>query len=403
MAAHQAPGNLMTLLPFLSNAGLAARFQHIFRPRDIFLHDGSTLRRVRLGVGPQVGLALAALLLLAWTLFSAAQFALGTPFGQTAANRAQVEAMRAKVAGIEARYLAVKQEAASRAARLEERQKVLTAIVAGKTDAATLASLLPAEGDLMASVQAASPIAPLDRAARAQLALVDAARDSADRRYAETRAALRKLGLDPRRFQAAPGGMGGPYEPISAKELERLKAGDAADPQFKALFSSWKKLDALQQNVISVPSQRPVRDISFTSGYGVRSDPFRGSAAMHAGIDLAGPIGTPIYATADGVVSHAGWLGGYGNLVELEHGKGIATRYGHLSRILVRVGQHVRRGDLIAKMGSTGRSTGSHLHYEVRLDGRAVNPLPFLQSADYLLAVQRRAQATQVAMGGPDE
>ena len=115
---------------------------------------------------------------------------------------------------------------------------------------------------------------------------------------------------------------------------------------------------------------------------------------MHAGIDLAGPIGTPIYATADGIVSDAGCnSGGYGNLVKIDHGRGIETRYGHLSAILVSAGQRVARGQQIGRMGSTGRSTGSHLHYEVRIDGRAVNPIPFMKSTDYLLAMQRTAPA----------
>ena len=123
---------------------------------------------------------------------------------------------------------------------------------------------------------------------------------------------------------------------------------------------------------------------------------------MHAGIDLAGPVGTAIYATADGTVGRSEWAGGYGNLVEIDHGKGIQTRYGHLSTSLVRAGQRVKRGDLIARMGSTGRSTGSHLHYEVRIDGKPVNPVPFMQSNDYLQSVQARAaQASNVAMGGP--
>ena len=122
---------------------------------------------------------------------------------------------------------------------------------------------------------------------------------------------------------------------------------------------------------------------------------------MHAGIDLASPTGTPIYATADGVVDRAEWFGGYGNMVEIEHGKGIATRYGHMSRIAVRDGERVKRGDLIGYVGSTGRSTGSHLHYEVRIDGRAVNPMPFLQSANYVMAANEQAQ--DVALGGPED
>ena len=115
---------------------------------------------------------------------------------------------------------------------------------------------------------------------------------------------------------------------------------------------------------------------------------------MHPGIDLAGAYGTPIYATADGTVLRAGWnSGGYGNLVEIDHGRGITTRYGHMSAILVSAGQHITRGQQIGRMGSTGRSTGNHLHYEVRIDGRAVNPIPFMKSTDYVLAMQRRAGA----------
>src|SRR5205085_9922462 len=115
-----------------------------------------------------------------------------------------------------------------------------------------------------------------------------------------------------------------------------------------------------------------------------------GAAASHAGMDLAGPIGTPIYATADGTVSDAGWnSAGYGNLVKIDHGRGIETRYGHMSAILVSAGQHVVRGQQIGRMGSTGRSTGSHLHYEVRIDDHAVNPIPFMKSNDYLLAMQK--------------
>lgn len=204
---------------------------------------------------------------------------------------------------------------------------------------------------------------------------------------------------------AAPSGempaLGGPVGKYVAA-ADAVAASE--DQQYQALFTQWKSLDGVAQGAIAVPSSKPVDAATFTSGFGVRSDPFRGLVAMHAGVDLAAPIGTPIYATADGIVGRAGWTGGYGNLVELEHGRGIATRYGHLSQILVHPGQRVRRGELIAKMGSTGRSTGSHLHYEVRIDGRAVNPVPYLESADYLAAFQKRTpQTTQVALGGPED
>ncbi|HXG80386.1 MAG TPA: M23 family metallopeptidase [Sphingomicrobium sp.] len=191
------------------------------------------------------------------------------------------------------------------------------------------------------------------------------------------------------------GAQGGPFDPAAQ-----------ADPTFKSLFTSWKKLDNLADGAIAVPSEKPVRTAEFTSGYGTRTDPFQGRAARHQGIDLAAPIGTPIYATADGTVTEAAYNnGGYGNLIKLDHGRGIETRYAHLSRILVSPGQRIARGQVIGHMGSTGRSTGSHLHYEVRIDGRAVNPIPFMKSNDYLLAMQKKGSGTHsmdaVALGGP--
>ena len=221
-----------------------------------------------------------------------------------------------------------------------------------------------------------------------QLALAAALQDdSAD----VDPATLRSLGFRSAKDGAA--GVGGPFE-------------SAGNPTFRALFNSWKKLDQLQDDVIAIPSDKPIRaEVTFTSGFGVRDDPFHRGAAMHPGIDLAGSYGTPIYATADGTVVRAGWnSGGYGNMVELDHGRGITTRYGHMSAVLVHDGDHVTRGEQIGRMGSTGRSTGNHLHYEVRIDGRPVNPIPFMKSTDYVLAMQKRSGAASmdaVGIGGP--
>src|SRR5688500_9867962 len=302
------------------NAGLLGMFRTMFKPRDIFLHDGKALRRVRVGFGIQASATFAAAMLLFWSIFAAAQLA-------TAAqgpSNADVQRMERELAAMQADVAVIK--------------------------------------------------------------------EAAQRRYQLTAMEVRRLGLDPRRLQS---GVGGPFEPVETVR--------AADPNFKALFNSWTKLDQLEQGTVAIPSTEPARGTNFTSGYGVRSDPFRGRAAMHAGIDLAGPIGTPIYATADATVGRSEYnSGGYGNLVELEHGHGIQTRYGHLSKSLVSAGQRVKRGDVIGLMGSTGRSTGSHLHYEVRIDGKAVNPVPFLQSTDTLVALQRRVATPAVALGGPN-
>jgi murein DD-endopeptidase MepM/ murein hydrolase activator NlpD len=172
------------------------------------------------------------------------------------------------------------------------------------------------------------------------------------------------------------------------------------DAGYRALFLNWQRADQPRQDAVAVPMGQPVYSTIMTSGFGVRSDPFRGRAAMHPGIDLAGPLGTPVYATADGVVDRSEWNnGGYGNLIEIDHGQGIQTRYGHLSQRIALPGQHVHRGDLIGLMGSTGRSTGSHLHYEVRIAGRAVNPIAFVPNGPTMIAL--REQRGAVAEGGP--
>jgi murein DD-endopeptidase MepM/ murein hydrolase activator NlpD len=194
--------------------------------------------------------------------------------------------------------------------------------------------------------------------------------------------------------------VGGPLEGVAAAGAATTAAVDtASDAQFRSLFQTWQKLDVKEQTVIAIPSMQPVDNVRLTSTFGVRSDPFHGGAAMHAGIDIPGPVGTPVYATADGVVGRAGVAGGYGNLVTLDHGKGIETRYGHLSKILVEPNTRVRRGQLIGLMGSTGRSTGSHLHYEVRIDGAAVNPVPFMQNVN-MDQLQQRATVQLTASTG---
>lgn len=174
------------------------------------------------------------------------------------------------------------------------------------------------------------------------------------------------------------------------------------DATFANLFSSWKRLDngglAAPRAAIYIPTGRPVDDLALTSNFGARRDPFNGRTRMHKGIDIPGPAGTPIYATADGIVSRAQWVNGYGNLVEISHGNDTETRYGHLSKLLVDPNTRVHRGQLIGLMGSTGRSTGSHLHYEIRIAGQAINPLPFVTGSERAMALNTRGN---VALGGP--
>lgn len=141
-----------------------------------------------------------------------------------------------------------------------------------------------------------------------------------------------------------------------------------------------QKLVAQSQLLASTPSIAPVRGI-LTDGFGGRSDPFTGEAGNHNAIDISSAVGQPVRAPADGIVVKAEWANGYGNVIYISHGYGYSTRYGHLSAYAAKPGQHVKRGDIIAYVGSTGRSTGPHLHYEVRLNNNPVNPLEYILNA----------------------
>lgn len=382
-----------------AKGGFVSAIRETFRSRELFIHDGAKMRRIHIPAKVQAAAAATGVTTLALSCVAVVQIAVGTPavagaIGSALSADVSVARMNAKVASMEAEMVTIRRQAAAHAQRIEARQAVLDAMITGKGG---VPKALPASFETSAATD--KLVAPLDAAEARQNVLASRVTASNDARYNEAVAALGKVGINAVRFHRVSGAMGGPYEPIA--EGTTTTAGKQSDPQFRALFQSWKRLEQLQQGIVAIPSQRPVDAVTFTSGFGVRSDPFRGGAAMHAGVDIPGPLGTSIYATADGIVGRAQWANGYGNLVEIDHGKGIQTRYGHLSQILVQPGTRVTRGQLIAKMGSTGRSTGSHLHYEVRLDGHAVNPMPFLQSASYLMAMQARARGTAVAMGGP--
>lgn len=173
------------------------------------------------------------------------------------------------------------------------------------------------------------------------------------------------------------------------RAAQASKAADlGGDEEFRRLFSSWQSGDkptSIAGTAIrttgrtAIPSRNPLASAALTSGFGMRTHPVLGGRRGHKGIDLASPTGTPIYAPADGTVSKAEWFSSYGLYVSLEHGADIQTRYGHMSRLNVAPGQQVRKGDIIGYVGSTGRSTGPHLHYEVRIAGAAVNPLPYMR------------------------
>lgn len=164
--------------------------------------------------------------------------------------------------------------------------------------------------------------------------------------------------------------VGGPLIPLDSSMM--------FDSKVKELDEALDTLDHLKKEARQLPLANPAPGHSVTSPFGVRTDPILGTAALHSGMDFRAPIGMDAKVTAPGVVTKAGWNGGYGRMVEVDHGNGFATRYGHLSEIDVTVGEKLGAGAVIGKTGSSGRSTGPHLHYEVRHNGEAIDPLRFL-------------------------
>jgi len=197
---------------------------------------------------------------------------------------------------------------------------------------------------------------------------------------------MRKLGLDPNLALARlddRSAQGGPLTRLATS------ADGSLDPRFQRLGLSLARMEALERGLQGIPQVLPASLKFISSGFGYRADPFNGEGAFHAGLDFKGPVGAPIYAAAKGTVTFAGVRQGYGNCVEISHGNGLLTRYAHMSAFRARVGQEVEAGAGIGAIGSTRRSTRPHLHFEVRINDRPVNPRPFLEAAPHVLEEAR--------------
>jgi murein DD-endopeptidase MepM/ murein hydrolase activator NlpD len=219
--------------------------------------------------------------------------------------------------------------------------------------------------------------------------LVTKAEAFAHSRAERLRLAFRLAGLDPNAYgsRGAPGlGLGGPL--VDANDPKALATILDVDEGFAQRIENASRdlssMRSLADAADKIPLSRPTTDAQQTSGFGVRIDPFTGRPALHTGLDFAGPYMTPIHATAPGIVSFTGVRTGYGNTIEIDHGGGFKTRYAHLQSISVRIGERVAVGERIGAMGSTGRSTGVHLHYEVWVNGRPENPIRFVKAGDYV-------------------
>lgn len=216
----------------------------------------------------------------------------------------------------------------------------------------------------------------LDKVERKQTATLTDLEVQVDTKARHIHSVLSDLGVDLGKAPAR-AALGGPFVPAKAPQ----SGASAFERQLYRINVARAQITRYTHTLVAVPVRKPVTgDVDMSSPFGMRMDPFLGRPALHTGLDIRGDTGEPVHATANGRVTTAGREGGYGNMVEINHGNGLATRYGHLSAIDVKVGQVVHIGQTIGKIGSTGRSTGPHLHYETRINDEAVNPQKFLRA-----------------------
>nr|WP_052129594.1 M23 family metallopeptidase [Sphingomonas sp. 35-24ZXX] len=374
-----------------------------FPDREFFMRSQGQIKFVKVSSRLQMTIAGAvAAALLLWLVVTLAMLA--SQYSISAERLALVR-KQAEVESSASRVKAYRSSVNDVAADLEKRQAFLEDIVtsyigeqAASDDASAVVGAnqvgAAAKGSSDEAAQTARKIsamvpeaAGLARMEARQIAFVETLTRAAAVRASNAESAIRKFGLNPDSVaRASASAQGGPFIPFKGSRNARL------DPRFTALGQTLARMDALERGLVAIPSGAPALAPAITSGFGYRRDPFTGAAALHSGIDFKGAHGSAILAAAQGKVVFAGVKSGYGNCVEVAHGNGLVTRYAHLSSIGVRPGQKVDKGERLGGMGSTGRSTGTHLHFEVRHNDRAMNPRPFLEANRDVLKIQAVAE-----------
>ena len=373
-------------------AGAALRLRAWFPEREFIMRSEGHVRYLRITSRLQMTVAaIVASFLFAWVLTIAA-----VAIGSLLERRDALSLLNreAKVTSAESRIAAYRKNVDAVADDLDRRQAFIEKMVetyvgdlpADPKPGETVSDSSAEASKTVSKVSASIPeAASLARVEAQQLAFAERLTRLADRQSAVAEAAMRKLGLNPQRMHASMddrSAMGGPL-------IEILPFKASFDPRFRRLGLSLPRMGALQRGLQGIPQIVPAASTSISSGFGYRSDPFAGSPAFHAGLDFKEPSGAPIFAAPKGKVAFVGRHAGYGNIVEIDHGNGLRTRYAHMSAFRTRAGQKVRAGQVIGTVGSTGRSTGPHLHFEVRLHNRPVNPRPFLEVAANVLEKAR--------------
>ncbi len=371
--------------------GWVGRVRSWFPDREFFMRSQGHVRFIKVSSRVQMAAAgLVCALLIGWALSLAAMA--WTKY-QAEASRLSLLEREAKVATAEERRAAYGENLQAVAEDLQRRQDFLEqisdALPVDVLEKGTVTDSSGEAAEMIEKVGASFPEAVgLATIEARQLAYVERLTLFADQRSARAAKGIKKLGLDPKAIvrRAERDAMGGPLELLSTA------ADGSIDPRFERLGLSLARMTALENGLEGLPQVMPTspRQTSVSSGFGSRRDPFTRRAAMHRGLDFKGPTGSDVYATSKGVVSFVGRKAGYGKTVEIRHGNGVITRYAHLSRYHSKVGDNVSAGDLIGAIGSTGRSTGPHLHFEVRINDRAVNPRFFLETVPDVLEEVRR-------------
>lgn len=381
-------------------AALRARLSALCPEREIFLRSGGQVKFLRVSRRAQLtAIAIVSTALIGWGGATISMLASTASVAQERALLAQqgkaVASTANKVADYRKSVEDLAQDLEARQDFMDDLYKTHFGAEDGNVSGADLVGPAKAgeKGKLTAKISMAPEAAPLVRLAQRQRQFAMMLTGAVERRADKAAAAIRSFGLNPDSLtRTAARAQGGPFVPWKGDK-------GAMTGELEELASALNRMELLERSLLAIPSGQPTTAPMQTSSYGYRRDPFNGHAAFHAGIDFPGRYGQPINAAAGGKIGFVGQRQGYGNVVEVEHGNGLMTRYAHLSGFASRVGQTVSRGDTIGRMGSTGRSTGTHLHFEVRLNGQAINPRRFLEARQDVLQVQQIAKARFADVG----
>lgn len=373
-----------------ASTGWGSRLRSWFPDREFFMRSEGQVRFIT--ISSRVQMTAAAIAVVVLTIWAVSMAIAGWTQYRATADRLSLLDREAKVATATERVNAYRGNLDAVTSDLVKRQEFIEDMVASlPEDVKSVENVSDSTTEAAATVEKVSASIPeaaeLARIEARQLAFVEGLTRYADWRAKKAASALKQLGLNPDSMirSADRSAMGGPLEKLATS------ADGTIDPRFERLGLSIARMSALENGLAGVPQVAPASVDMVTSSYGYRRDPFTGAAAMHSGLDFRGPRGEPIYAAAAGRVSYVGWKSGYGKTVEITHGNGLMTRYAHMSAFRAKVGERVEPGQTIGAIGSTGRSTGPHLHFEVRINNRAVNPRTFLETAPHVLEEIRRA------------